>query len=237
MSDKVTLIVEKREATGKKVAKLRQDGLVPAVVYGSDSEPYNVQLSQQDAQRIVREAGRHAPVELTLGGKTSIALIKSVDRAPARRDITHISFQHVRADEVVTTEVPLVLIGESESAAAKAGLIILPTIEQVEIRAKVSALPDKIEVDASQLIEHGDKLLMSDVKIPSGVEVMDYDPELVVASVWEPAALEAKNAAADKAADEEREKEAEAEAEADVTTETVTDDQTEPTDDKSETKE
>ncbi|MDR1970127.1 MAG: 50S ribosomal protein L25 [Candidatus Nomurabacteria bacterium] len=213
MSDKVTLIVEKREATGKKVAKLRQDGLVPAVIYGSDYTPHNVQLTQQDAQRVIREAGRHMPVELTLDGKTNTALVKSIDRAPARHDITHISFQRVRADEIVTTEIPLVLIGESESAAAKAGLIILPTMEEIEIRAKVSELPDKIEVDASGLTEHGDKLLMSDVEIPSGVEVMDYDPELVIASVWEPAALEAKNAAADKAADEERAKEAEAGAE------------------------
>ncbi|MCL2280678.1 50S ribosomal protein L25 [Candidatus Saccharibacteria bacterium] len=226
MSDKVTLVVDKREVTGKQVAKLRQDGLVPAVIYGSDSEPANVQLSWQDAQRIVREAGRHTPVELTLDGKTSTTLIKSVDRAPARRDITHISFQRVRADEVVTTETPLVLIGESESVAAKAGLIILPTLEKIEIRVKVSELPDKIEIDASKLAEPGDRLLMSDIEIPAGVEVVDYDPELVIASVWEPAALEAKNAAADKAADEAREKEAEAST-AESTETSTTEDQTE----------
>jgi len=210
MSDKITLSVEKREVTGKQVAKLRTDGLVPAVVYGSESEPCNVQLTQQNAQRVVREAGRHMPVELTLDGKVSTALIKSVDRAPARRDITHISFQRVRADEVVTTEVPLVLIGESESAAAKAGLIILPTLEQVEIRAKVSELPDKIEINAAGLAEAEDKLTLADAKLPDGVEIVNYDPEVVIASVWEPAALEAKNAAADKAADEARAKEAEA---------------------------
>jgi large subunit ribosomal protein L25 len=210
MSDKVTLTVEKREATGKKVAKLRQDGLVPAVVYGSDLEPSNVQFDQRDAQRVVREAGRHAPVELTLDGKASTALIKSVDYAPARRDITHIGFQRVSANEVVTTEISLVLVGDSESAAAKAGLIILPTLEQVEIRAKVSDLIDKIEIDASKLAESGDKLSMSDIVVPAGIEIMDFDPELVIASVWEPAALEAKNAAADNAADEERAKEAEA---------------------------
>ncbi len=210
MSDKVTLTVEKREATGKKVAKLRGEGLVPAVVYGSEHEPLNVQFDQRDAQRVVREAGRHAPVELTLDGKASTALIKSVDYAPARRDITHIGFQRVSANEVVTTEIPLVIINESESAAAKAGLIVLPTLEQVEIRAKVSALIDKIEVDASKLSESGDKLTLGDVVVPSDIEIVDFDPEIVIASVWEPAALEAKNSAADKAADEERAKEAEA---------------------------
>jgi len=209
MADKITLDLEKREATGKKVAKLRVEGLVPAVIYGSDSEPSNVQLDQRDAQRVVRKAGRHTPIELTLDKKASMALIKSVDYAPARRDITHIGFQRVSADEVVTTEVPLAIIGETESTAAKAGLVILPTLEQIEIRAKVSELIDKIEIDAAKLVEAGDKLSVGDITVPSGIEIVDYDPELVIATVWEPAALEAKNAAADVAADEARAQEAE----------------------------
>ena len=150
MADKIVLNVEKRQATGKQVAKLRQDGLVPAVVYGREFTPTNIQFSQQEARRIVRKAGTHTPIEITLGDKKSTTLIKSIDYAPARADVTHISFQAVRDDEVVTTEVPLVLVGEAESAAAKAGLIILPTLEQVEIRAKVAELPDKIEDDTTK---------------------------------------------------------------------------------------
>ncbi|MCL2451955.1 50S ribosomal protein L25 [Candidatus Saccharibacteria bacterium] len=220
MANKTLLSVEKREATGKQVAKLRRDDLVPAVIYGREFEPTNVQFSQNEARRVVREAGTHTPVELSLDGKKSTALIKSIDYAPARADITHISFQAVRADEVVTTEVPLVLINEAESAAAKAGLIILPTLEEVEIRAKVSELPEKIEIDATNLAVSEDKLTLADAKLPTGVEIVDYNPEIVIASVWEPAALEAKNAAADKAADEARAKEAEAAATEESTPET-----------------
>ena len=208
MADKIKLDLTEREATGKQVAKLRENGQVPAVVYGSEFAPRNVQFSQNEARRVVRAAGRHTPVELTLDGKTRTALIKSVDYEPARTDISHISFQAVRADEVVTTEVPLVLVGLEESPASKAGLIILPTLEKVEVRAKTADLPSEIELDASQLAEPEEKLLLGVAKIPSGVEIVDFDPEQVVATVWEPAALEAKNAAADKAADEERAKEA-----------------------------
>ncbi len=153
---------------------------------------------------MVRTAGRHTPVELTLNGKKRTALIKSVDYAPARRDITHLSFQAVRADEVVTTEVPLVLMGMDESPAAKASLVILSTLEKVEVRAKTADLPSEISVDASGLAEAEQKLTLSDAKLPVGVEIVDYDPEQVIATVWEPAALEAKNAAADAAADAER---------------------------------
>lgn len=208
MGDKVTLTVEKRTATGKQVAKIRSEGQVPAVVYGSAIKPQNVQMPQNEARRVTRDAGRHTPIEMTIDGKKQTALIKSVDYAPARRDITHLSFQAVRADEVVTTEVPLEFIGMEESEAAKAGLIILPTLESVEVRAKTADLPSEIVVDASQLSEPEEKLTMLDAQIPDGVEVIDFDPEQVIATVWEPAALEAKNAAADKAADEARAAEA-----------------------------
>ena len=91
-----------------------------------------------------------------------------------------------------------------ESPAAKAGLIILPTLDKVEVRAKTADLPSEIAIDAAALADPEQKLLLGDAKIPTGVEIVDFDPEQVVATVWEPAALEAKNAAADNAADAER---------------------------------
>ena len=204
MGDKITLKLDERTVTGKKVKSLRNEGLVPAVIYGRDQEPLNAQLPQQEARSVVAKAGRHTPVQITLGAKKKTALIKSVEYAPARRDITHLSLQSVRADEVVTTEVPLILVGADESPAARAGLIILPALESVEVRAKTADLPDKIEVDAIKLTEHGDKLTLADIKLPKDVEMTEEDTDIVVASVYEPAALEAKNAAADDAADEAR---------------------------------
>ena len=204
MTEKITLSVENREATGKQVAKLRREGLVPAVIYGSKFEATNVQLTQKEAKSVVARAGKHTPVEVTTPDKKTKALIKSVDYLPAKNEITHLSFQAVRADEVVTTEVPIVLVGGEDSAAAKAGLIILPTMEDIEIKAKAADLPEKIEIDASNLAEHGDKLTLADIKLPKGTELTEDNMDVVVASVYEPAALEAKNAAADEAADEER---------------------------------
>lgn len=204
MGEKIILDVKAREATGKQVAKLRQSGLVPAVVYGSKFDATNVQLGQQEARQTVARAGRHTPVELAFDGKKTTALIKSVDYAPARSDITHLSFQAVRADEVVNTEVPLVLSGAEESPAARSGLLILPTLESIEVRAKTADLPEKLELNAANLAEHGEKLTLADIELPKGVELTETDMDIVVASVYEPAALEAKNAADDEAADESR---------------------------------
>jgi large subunit ribosomal protein L25 len=228
MSDKISLSVAKRSATGKQVAKLRRDGMVPAVVYGAEFEPENVEMAQNEARRVVREAGRHTPIEMSIDGKKTTTLIKSVDFLPARSDISHVSFQAVRADEVVNTEVALELQGFEESPASKAGLIMLQALEQVEIRAKVADLPERIEIDASQLAAAEDKLTLGDAKIPTGVEVIDFDPEMVIASVWEPAALEAKNAAADKAADEARAAEEAAAPEAEAAAPEATADETAP---------
>ena len=193
MAEKIILNAEKRELTGKKARALRKEGIVPGVIYGAKLAATNVQFAPVALQKALAKAGRHSTIEIDLDGKKHTALVKSVEYAPARSNIVHVSFQAVSANEEVTTEVPLVLTGVDESEAKKAGLVILPTVESVEIRAKASDLIDKIEADASKLTAAEEKLTLSDAKIPATVEVVDFDPELVIATVWEPAALEAKN--------------------------------------------
>ena len=200
MSEKITLTADKRELSGKKARALRKQGIVPGVIYGSKLEATNVQFEPVALQKTLKKAGRHTPIEITLAGKKHIALVKDISYAPARNEIVHISFQAVSASEKVTTEVPIVLKNADESEAKKAGLIILQTIEEVEVRAKTSDLPSEIVVDAGKLAAAEEKLTLASAQIPGGVELVDADLDAVVATVWEPAALEAKNAAADEAA-------------------------------------
>lgn len=202
MAEKIVLTADKRELSGKQARSLRKQGIVPGVIYGSKLEATNVQFEPVSLQKTLKKAGRHAPIEISLAGKKHIALVKDVAYAPARNEIVHISFQAVSASEKVNTEVPVVLKGEDESEAKKSGLVILQTIEEIEVRAKTSDLPNEIAVDASKLAVAEEKLTLASVQIPKGVELVDADPDLVVATVWEPAALEAKNAAADEAASE-----------------------------------
>lgn len=201
MSEKIILSAKKREITGKKVAKIRQAGEIPAVVYGNKFDPINIQIIQQDAKKAIREAGRHTPIELNFDGKKQMVILKSVDYLPASSEISHLDFQAVRANEVVTTTVPIELIGFDDSAAAKAGFIVMNAIDEVEIRAKANELPNAIEVNAANLATADDKITFADAKIPAGVEIVDFDPEMTIASVYNQAELEAKNAAADEAAE------------------------------------
>ena len=210
MGDKITLKVEPREVHGKKVAKLREGGLVPAVVYGAGIEASSVQVNEGEAIKVVKAAGRHTPIYLT-GSKKRIAMIKDIDMHPVKHTIRHISFHAVKADEPVDVAIPIRLIGEGESVAERNGLVILQALEQIEIRALPMELPDALEISIVDLAEAGDRVSVGDIKLPEGVEILErkdsrLDEEdeeeqpsmmdLVIASVYEPAALEAANEAA-----------------------------------------
>lgn len=198
MGDKINLTLDSRELQGKKVARLRQQGLVPGVVYGVGFDPILVQAEYNVIEKVVRDAGKHTPVHLTIEGKKRIALIKDIERNQVKARIQHVSFHAVKAGDVVTAEVPIRLIGQGESEAEKAGLIVLQAIESVEIKAKPADLPEALEVSIVNLATDEDKITLADIALPEGVEYADVeqDLELVVANVYEPAALEAANEAA-----------------------------------------
>lgn len=217
MGDKLSLKLDERTVHGKKVAKLRKDGMIPAVVYGPGVEPISVQVEDGIFTKLYRQAGTYTPVHLTIGSKKKIAMIKDVDRDPVKGSVRHISFHAVKANEPVVAEVPIHLIGEGESEAEKNGLIILQALDKIEVKALPMDLPEAIEVSIVELKEAGEKVTLADAKLADGVEFVEHDSghgddseeekphvtDLMVASVWEPAALQAANeAAAGDATDE-----------------------------------
>lgn len=204
MGDKINLTLDVRTQQGKKVAQLRKEGIVPGVVYGHDLDPVLVQSPYNVLEKAVREAGKHTPVHVTIDGKKKITLIKDIDRDPVKMRIRHVSFHAVKASDVVTAEVPIHLLGVGESEAEKAGLVVLQAIENIEVKAKPADLPEALEVSIEKLASDEDKLTLADIVLPKGVEFADVeqDLELVVANVYEPAALQAANDAAGGDADE-----------------------------------
>lgn len=194
----ITLNLDTREATGKKVAHLRRDGFVPSVVYGGQDEPISTQSATVETAKVIKEAGLHTPVHLTIGGKKKLAIIKDVEIDPVKHHILHVAFHAIKQSDVITTQVPIVLVGEGESDAEKAGLIVLQAIEHLEVKAKPASLPESLEVSIVGLKTDEDKITIADITLPEGVEFADVDQDLdlVVANVYEPAALEAANDAA-----------------------------------------
>lgn len=222
MGDKLTVNLEPRTVHGKKVAKLRADGLVPGVIYGPGVEPVSVQIADNVMDKLYRQAGTYTAVNVTVDGKKMITMIKEVDREPVKGTIRHVSFHAVKATDPITAEVPIRLDGEGESEAERAGLILLQTLEKIEVRALPMDLPDVIHADVRGLHEAGEKMLLDAITLPANVEFVEHESghleedeehhsviELVVVSVWEPSALQAANEASGGDAEDESEVESE----------------------------
>lgn len=217
MGDKITLKLTERDVHGKKVRALRREGIVPAVVYGPGMEPIAVQVDQVLMSKVYTSAGKHTPVHITLGDKKKIAMIKDVEVDNVKRRINHVSFHAVRQNKPIEAEVPIRLVGEGESEAERNGLIVLQTLETIEVKALPLDLPEALELSIVGLKEPGDRLLVSDIHVPENVEIVDNDDgrgeedmsdeekevaeannimNQVVVNVWEPSALQAQNEAA-----------------------------------------
>ena len=219
MGDKVSLKIDAREVHGKKVKNLRRSGLTPGVVYGHGMEPLAIQADSAELRKVVAIAGKHTPVNLT-GAKRRIAMIKDVEYDPTKTGIVrHVAFHAVNADEPVHAVVPVHLMGEGESEAERAGLIVLQSLDKLEVKALPMELPEALEVSTAGLREEGDRLTVADIVLPQGVELVEHVDnrsseeqdederqsilDLVVATVYEPGALAAANdAAAGDATDE-----------------------------------
>ncbi len=213
MGDKIMLTVEERKILGKKVKQLRREGMVPAVVYGGEMQATAVMVPVVEATKAWRDAGKHHVIELTLGGKTQLAMIKSADLEPVKRSLRHLSLHVVKQNETVQTEVPIKVAGDGETPAEKAGLVVLKTIETVDVEAFPNDLPDFMEVPGDRLVAAGDHLTVADIIAQTGVTVLS-EPEQIVVTVYEPSALAAANDAAAGTATDESEVAAENGAEA-----------------------
>jgi large subunit ribosomal protein L25 len=209
--NEISLKLDGRIVSGKKVAKLRQDGFVPSVVYGGQADPISTQSPTVETMKVANAAGKHTPVHLTIDGKKKLAIIKDIDIDPVRHELRHVAFHMIKQNDVITTQVPVVLVGQGESEAEKAGLVVLQAIEHLEVKAKPADLPESIELSIADLASTDDKITVSDITLPTGVEFadMEQDLDLVIANVYEPSALQAANDAAGGDAEDESEVEAE----------------------------
>lgn len=197
MAEKITFKVQKREVTGKKVKALRMAGLVPGVIYGSKHQPINVEADHIALDKLLEKAGFSTPIHLDVEGKNYFSMIKKIDRDPVKRTLANIEFQSISAKDPIDAEVEIVLVGQGESPAERAGLVVMQVLEHVELRALPNDIPAELEVPLADLKEVGDRVTLGDVKLPKGVEFTDkeIDLTLAIANVYDPVQLEAQNEA------------------------------------------
>lgn len=221
------LTLEKREVIGKKLKDLRAKGLIPSVVYGG-KEPVLLASEYVATEKVLEKAGYHSPIDLDMAGKKKLAIVKDVSIDPVSRRILNVEFQAISAREVVEATTPIVIVNFENSEASKTFHFALnQAMEEIDVKAKPADLPKELEIDASNLKEVEEKITVSDIVLPGGVEFADkeLDPEQVVASLYDPAAEAVAREAEEKATEE---------AEAVEATESATEETKEETEEKSE---
>jgi large subunit ribosomal protein L25 len=183
MSEAVRIRVEPRDAqknkgTGSRVARrLRKSGRIPAVIYGHKQAVVPVTLSHDDVLRMIKTPGHLA--ELDLGGTTETVLIREVQWDHLGKEVLHLDFARVSAEEIVETEVPIELRGHPAGAAA--GGVLEHVVHSLRIKCRAGAIPDSIKVDISELqLDQG--IHVRDLKLPPDVTV-DADPDLLLVHV------------------------------------------------------
>lgn len=199
-SETLVLKANKRDLSGAKPNALRASGNTPAVIHDHGKDSYHIVVVEAELKKIYHTAGKHHPVDIDLDGKKFTTLIKEVTHKPATAQLFHTVFQAVKANETVTAEIPLKL--SDEIPAERASLLVVNGINTVEVEALPKDLVDSIEVDASGLVEAGDKITVADLKVPATLTIKT-DPESVIATVEVPKdqIAEADKAAEDLAAD------------------------------------
>ena len=213
MREEFDLIAEFRDGQGKGASRrLRHEGKVPAIIYGGGRPPrmlafdHNKVLHQLDSESFYSSI-----LNIKVGDKHQPAIVKDIQRHPSRRQILHMDFQRVVADQKIRMNVPIHFVGEDVAVGVKLGGGSVAHLKtDVEVTCLPKDLPEYFEVDVSHL-DVDDMLYLSDIKVPEGVEIVElthgeeYDQAIVAIHIIRAAAIEEPTEAeaiAEPAADE-----------------------------------
>ncbi|MDZ7779311.1 MAG: 50S ribosomal protein L25 [Gemmatimonadota bacterium] len=186
----VKLSAERRDETGKKVArKLRQNGKIPAVLYGREMDALHLAVDGHEAELLFYSIPvDNTIIELKVEGEkeTFQTLVREIQTHPYRDDLVHVDFLRIQAGVMVDVNVPLHLVGEPYGVRENGG-VLEQTIHDLPIKCIPSAIPESIELDVTELDLH-DVLHVSDLKVGEGVEIQ-LPAERTVCSVAVPRAI------------------------------------------------
>ena len=200
------LTAQVRSTTGKGASRrARREGRVPVVLYGHGTDPQHLELDSHDFAAVLRNAGTNAVLTLDIAGTEQLALTKSLEIHPIRRNIQHADLLVVRRGEKVTVEVTVVVEGD-----AAPGTLVTQESNALEIEADVQSIPEQLTVSVEEA-EEGTQILAGQVELPSGVTLVS-DPELLVVNVITAPTEEELEAEGGGESLEEQAEEAEAEA-------------------------
>jgi large subunit ribosomal protein L25 len=189
MAKDVRLRAEKREGSGKEAARrLRNQGRVPAVLYGKGADTVQLSVEAHEAQLLFQSISvENTIIGLEIDGdkKPVQTLIREIQAHPYKPELYHVDFLLIREGEKLELEIPVELVGIPEGVRTGGG-VLQQTVHEVEVRCLPTQIPSSFEIDVAHL-GIGDSIHVSDLELPEGVEML-IDAEQVICSVVLPRA-------------------------------------------------
>jgi large subunit ribosomal protein L25 len=179
--DIIEIQASPRTIKGKQVKALRRTGLLPAIMYGVGSEPQTLELPAHETELILQRVSGSTLIDLKVGDKTHKVLIREVQREVISRKPVHVDFLEVAMDVTIRAVVPIELIGEAP-AVRELGGVLVSGLNDIEVEALPSNLPDRISVDISVLEGFDDSITVGDLVVEEGVTILT-EPEEAIANV------------------------------------------------------
>jgi large subunit ribosomal protein L25 len=197
MKTSFELVADPRDGVQGKGAsrRLRRSGKVPAILYGGQQAPTQITLDHQNLLTLlVNERFYSTILSLKVNGQAQAAILKDVQRHPAKNQILHMDLQRVFENEKIRMRIPLHFHGAAGAPGVKTqGGVVSHLLNDVEVSCLPKDLPESIDVDMSQMVMNEMKRL-SDLPLPAGVEFVDlvHGRDEAVVSIHHPRAEEAE---------------------------------------------
>jgi len=185
----LSLSAKIRKEVGKKTRNLRKKGILPAVLYGPKIKNENLEVDLKEFEKVYEAAGESTLIFLEITGKKKyLVLIHDLKRDPLKDRPVHVDFYQPSLEEKIEVKVPIILEGKAEAVRNLGGTLI-KNIAEVEVKALPQNLPKEIKINVAGLKTFEDAVLIKDLKLGEGVEIL-RNPEEIVAQVRPPEKVE-----------------------------------------------
>ena len=166
------------------VKKLRGVGRVPAIIYGGQAKPQNLEVSEKEFGDLIHHSvSENLLVDLSVENDARarrLALVQEIQHHPLDGKVLHVDFHEVSENEKVTVNVPVETTGEA-AGVKNSGGVLEHILFKLKVRSLPKDLPEQIVVDVSHL-ELGKAIHIGEIKLPDGVEILG-DKHIPVVSV------------------------------------------------------
>ena len=173
---------ERKGFKNSDLRKLRLEGQIPAIVYGSKHESKPVYVNANEFVRTIKEVGRNGVISLDVDGKKHDVVLSDFQETALKREIIHVDFLEVDKSSRIHADVRITLVGDA--AGVKDGGVLQQSLHQVSITASPSAIPQALEVDISNL-QVGETITVADLNSNDDLKI-NHEDEEVIASILAP---------------------------------------------------